>query len=71
MGIIVIVESSNFLDAGSEGCALGRDRHRAEEQAKIRGIPQHQLTPVPYVRSYKPYYSLYHHMSTGQRWEFH
>lgn len=49
MGIIVIVESSNFLDdAGFEGCALGRDRHRAEEQAKIRGTctPQYQPTPV-------------------------
>ena len=67
VGTVVVVESSKFLDEGLEGC---RDRHRAEEQANIRGTPQHQLTPVPYVRSYKPYHSLYHHRSTGQRGEF-
>jgi hypothetical protein len=67
VGAVVVGESSNFLDARLESCALGMDRHRAEEQAKIRGTPpQHQITPRT-VRKILQTISCspYHHMSTG------
>lgn len=52
--MVVVVKSSNFLDAGLEGCAFGRDRHRAEEQAKIRGTPHHQSHPCAVSKILQP-----------------